>query len=241
MSPDPDAIPVFKFATAELDGDGKITIATKRATQKLVAPMAKPVDPELDPRGIHYTENVTQNYTVQRVVKEKDKDGKEVLKTVAETRTRTVPLSRFRKRNAEEQAEFEKKVAEKKKEGANSDEAKIAAAVATNVTQEYEVQVPYSVEEDGKAVTKTRAEKRTRTIVVYRGKTETTPSINSKTYAMEKVKCFGIDGIKLDQATIKKRLTERRPCILINSEQGISPYFQSLLNPEAIFVVEPKE
>ena len=241
MSPDPDALPVFKFATAELDDDGNITIATKHATQKLVAPIQEAVDPEIDPRGIAYIEKVAQKFTVFRVVKEKDEDGNEVDTPVPETRTRTVPMTRYRKRTEKEQAEYEKKVAEHEKEQANSKEEKIAVAVPTTVSQPYQVSVPEKVEEDGKIVTKTRVETRTRAITVYRGKTETTPALETKTYAMDKVAFFGIDGGKLDETTVKNRLSERKPVILLNSEKGITPYFESLLNPEAIFVVVTKE
>ena len=239
MSPDPDALPVFKFATAQLDGKGNIIVATKRAKQELVAPMAAKVDPALDPKGIPYTENVTQNYTVSVPYTEMV-DGTPVTKMRTETRTRSVPVRRFRKRNAKEQAEFEEKVAEHeaKMKSGEIETPKVAPAVSTMVTQEYQVQVPYTVVEDGRNVTKTRAETRTRTLNVLRGKTETTTTVNSTKMPLEKVKCFGVDGTELDEATLKERLSERKPVVLLNSAKAVSfEYFKHLLNPDAIFVV----
>ena len=240
MSPDPDALPVFKFATAQLDGKGNIVVATKRARQKLVAPPAASIDPELDPKGIRYTENVTQNYTVMVPYTEKGDDGVVVTKTRTETRTRNVPVTRFRRRNEAEQAKFEKKVAEHeaKVKSGEIKTPKVAPAVSTSVTQEYQVQVPYTVEEDGKNVTRTRAETRTRTLMVLRGKTETTATVNSTKISLEKAQCFGVDGKALDEATLKERLTERQPVVLLNSAKAVSfEYFKQLLHPNAIFVV----
>lgn len=240
LSPDPDAIPVFRFATAEVDESGQIRIATKSATQTLVAPMPGPVDPEIDPRGIPYTEKVTQNYTVHRVVKEKDKDGKEVRVTKAETRSRVVPVTRYRKRNEEQQAEFEKKVAEHKAK--EKDSGNPEAAVATKVEQEYTVNVPERIiNENGDVTMQTKAQTRTRTITVYRGETKTDASVSVKTWAMDKVQCFDVSGEALDLDVVKDRLSERQPVILVSSEQGISPYFEKLLNPEAILIVTPSK
>ena len=241
MSPDPDALPVFKFATAELDDDGNITIATKKVKQQLVAPRQATVAAELDPSGIRYTENVTQTYTVTVPYTETDDDGNNIQKFRTETRTRTVPVMRYRKRNAEEQAKFEKKVAAHEAKMKEEDKTKVAPAKATQVQQSYQVNVPYTENVDGEEIARTRSEMRTRTVTVYRGKTNTTAKIQSKAYPLKEVKCFGIDGSQLDEDTIKKRLSERQPVILINSEQGITPFFESLLNPEAIFVVTPKQ
>lgn len=243
MSPDPDALPVFKFATAELTEDGKIKIATKAPIQSLVAPMPGAVDPEFDPRGIVSTENVTQNYTVMVPYTETLGDGTQVQKTRTETRTRMVPVRRFRKRNAEEQEEFEKLVAEKKKQDAekNSGQEEIEPASQVNVEQEYQIQIPYTETVNGKSVTKVRSENRTRTVIAYRGKTNTTSKVVANEYETDAVKCFSVDGTELDQAEISKRLADRQPVVLINSEKAISPYFESILHPNAMFVVTPKQ
>lgn len=240
MSSDPDALPLFRFAMAEVDDDGNIVIATKSAKQELVAPMAAQIDPERDPKGIRYTENVAQNYTVSVPYTEKDDDGNTTTKMRVETRTRTVPVVRYRKRNDEEQAEFEKKVVEHeaKIKSGEIKEPEIKPAVPTQVTQEYQVQVPYTVVEDGKNVTRTRAETRTRMVMVLRGKTETTTTVSSTKLALGKVQCFSVDGTELDEVAIKERLSERRPVVLLNSSKGVSfEYFKHLLNPDAMFVV----
>lgn len=241
MSPDPDALPVFRFATAELNEDGNVTIATKQSTQTLVAPMPKTPSAELDPKGIRYTENMSQTYTVAIPYTETDEDGNTKTKMRHETRTRTIPVTRYRKRNAEQQAEFEKRVAEEKEKQEESDDAKVKPAVSTNVTQEYTVNVPFSVDVDGETVTRTRSETRKSTVVVFRGKTETKSTLNKKTLPVDKLKCYDIDGVELDVETIKLRLTERQPVILVTSVEGITPFFRALLNPEATFIITPEE
>jgi len=243
MSPDPDAIPVFKFATAELDGEGNITIATRRSKQKLVAPMATPVSAELDPKGIRFTENVVQNYTVQVPYTETDGEGNVTTKMRVETRTRTVPVRRYRKRNEEEQSEFEQAVAEHeaKLKSEENEKGKVEPAVPTPVAQEYQVQVPYTVMVDGVPKTETRAETRTRTVMVMRGKTETTSTVETNSVSLEKVRVFGVDGTELDEATIKERLSERKPVVMLNSAKAVSfEYFESLLNSDAVFLVVSK-
>ena len=239
MSSDPDQLPVFRFATAQMDSKGNIVIATSSATQKLVAPLSGSVDPELDPKGIRYTENVTQNYTVSVPYTETDEDGNVTMRTRTETRTRTVPVVRFRKRNEEEQEAFDEKVAEHKAKMKSVEDE--ASAVATNVAQHYQVQVPYTEVVDGKKVPRTRVETRTRTLTVYRGKTETTMSVNSTKMALDKVTCFSVDGKELTEETIKKRLSERKPVFLVSSADAISfEYFKYLLKEDSIFVVVNK-
>ena len=241
MSPDPDALPVFRFATAELDKEGNVTIATKQSTQTLIAPMPGAVSADLDPSGIRYTENVTQNYTVTIPYTEKDEDGNVTTKMRTETRTRTVPVTRHRKRNAEEQAEFEKRVAEEKEKRKSSDEPEIKPAIANQVEQKYTVNVQFVEEEDGEKVVKTGTQTRTRMVTVYRGKSETKSTLDTNSWPVEKLKCYDIDGVELDVETIKHRLTERQPVILVTSAEGITPFFKSLLNPEATFIVTPKK
>lgn len=239
MSSDPDQLPVFRFATAQMDSKGNIVIATSSATQKLVAPLSGSVDPELDPKGIRYTENVMQNYTVSVPYTETDEDGNVTMRTRTETRTRTVPVVRFRKRNEEEQEAFDEKVAEHKAKMKSVEDE--ASAVATNVAQQYQVQVPYTEVVDGKKVPRTRVETRTRTLTVYRGKTETTMSVNSTKMALDKVTCFSVDGKELTEETIKKRLSERKPVFLVSSADAISfEYFKYLLKEDSIFVVVNK-
>ena len=239
MSSDPDQLPVFRFATAQMDSKGNIVIATSSATQKLVAPLSGSVDPELDPKGIRYTENVMQNYSVSVPYTETDEDGNVTMRTRTETRTRTVPVVRFRKRNEEEQEAFDEKVAEHKAKMKSVEDE--ASAVATNVAQHYQVQVPYTEVVDGKKVPRTRVETRTRTLTVYRGKTETTMSVNSTKMALDKVTCFSVDGKELTEETIKKRLSERKPVFLVSSADAISfEYFKYLLKEDSIFVVVNK-
>ncbi|MFK7768843.1 MAG: hypothetical protein AB8B55_16605 [Mariniblastus sp.] len=245
MSPDPSALPVFRFATAEVSDDGMAKVSTTAVTQTLVAPSpgSSSVSPELNPRGIIYTENVTQNYTVM-VPETTTVDGKKTTIMRTETRTRTVPVKRFRKRNAEEQAEFEKKLAESKKKAAEKGEdAKpvIEPAKMVQITTPYTVTVPYTEIVDGVPTTRTRQETRTRSMQVMRGKTETKSKIVTSKYKIGDLKAYSVTGKELDQATIEERISERTPVILINDAKAIAPYFQSLLKPETIFLVCPTE
>ena len=243
MSSDPDQLPVFRFATAQMDSKGNIVIATSRARQKLVAPLSGNVDPELDPKGILYTENVMQNYTVSVPYTEKDEDGNLITKIRTETRTRSVPVTRYRKRNEDEQEAFDEKMAEHKAKmkSGEIEAPKVMPAVATTVAQEYQTQVPYTVVEDGKKVTRTRVETRTRTVSVYRGQTETTMSVNSTKMALDKVTCYSVDGKELTEAIIKERLSERKPVFLVSSADASSfEYFIYLLKEDSIFVVVNK-
>ena len=231
-SPDPAALPTFRFAIAELDGSGKVMVATKVATQKLLVPVHVSVDSDVDPRGIPYTETVTQNYTVS-VPYTENVDGKPVTRTRTETRTRAVPVIRFRKRNKEEQAEFDKQMAKNEEDNIPV----IKTARTEQKTETYTVNVPYTEVVDGRSITKMRQEKRTRTVSVTRGETETKTSIDSETYELGKIKCFSVDGSELSQKAIQKRLGERQPVILINSPKGIAPYFKKLLKEDTIFMV----
>ena len=235
-SPDPAALPTFRFAVAELDGSGKVTVATKIATQKLLVPMDVTLDPDEDPRGIPYTENVIQNYTVS-VPYTENVDGKSITRMRQETRTRTVPVRRFRKRNEKEQTEFDKRMAEIKKE----DRPVTKTARTEQKTETYTVNVPYTETVDGRNVTRMRQEKRTRTVSVTRGETETKTSIDSNSYDMEKIKCYSVDGSEMPQEAIQKKLGERKPVVLINNVEGIVPYFKQLLKEDTIFMVCPEK
>ncbi len=243
MSTDPSALPVFKFATAEIS-DGKVVVSTTKAEQKLLAPMpgGSALSPELDPKGIAYTENVTQSYTVAVPYTEMV-SGKAVTRTRMETRTRTVPVARYRARNAEEQAEHEKAVEEKKKEDAEKgvEKPEIEPATVEMVQQTYAVSVPYTEMVDGVPTTRTRTETRTRTMQVTRGKTETKGKTVSSSYKIEEIKAYTVAGKELDQDAIKDRIAERAPVIVINSKKAISPYFEAILKPGTLFLVCPEK
>lgn len=231
MSPDPKALPTFKFAMAKLNNNGEVEVATALAIQKLIAPIAPSIDLS---EGIPFTENVQQNYMVQ-VPYTEEVNGKKVTRMRTETRTRTVPVTRIRKRTPEEQAKYEKKM-EKEKE-AKKDEPEIEYAKKETVTAIYSIQVPYTEMVDGKTVTKSRSETRTRTVNVMRGTTETTAKIKKTTYKLDSVKCFSVDGTELESSDIKERMAEKCPVILINSKKAIGPYFEAILKPETLFMV----
>ena len=232
MSPDPSALPTFKFAMAKLNDDGEVEVATTSATQKLIAAIGG-TKPDLS-KGIPYTENVTQTYTVS-VPYTEVVDGVSVTRTRAETRTRQVLVTRYRKRNAEEQAEYDKKV--KKEKAADKVKPKIDYAKNEKVRSTYSINVPYTEMVDGKAVTRMRVETRARTMQVLRGTTETMAKTEKKSYKMANVKCFSVDGTELDPAAAKKRLSENSPVILINGPKAIAPYFEAILKPNALFMV----
>ena len=232
MSPDPSALPTFKFAMAKLNDDGDVEVATTSATQKLIAAIGGG-GPDLS-KGIPYVENTTQNYTVSVPYTELV-DGVSVNRTRTETRTRTVPVTRYRKRNAKEQAEYDKKV--EKEKAAGKAKPKVDYARPESVRKTYSVKVPYTEVVDGESVTRIRIETRTATIQVLRGTTETEAKTETISYKMAKVKCFSVDGTELDPAATKKRLSENSPVILINHQNAIAPYFEAILKPNALFLV----
>ena len=181
-----------------------------------------------------------EKFTVNRFVMRKDENGKDIKVTVPAIRNRKMPVTRYRKRTTEEQEEYEKKLAEHEARQEEPNGPK--AAVATQVIQKYTVNVPHrEVNGNGDVTVKNKPEPRTRKITVYRGKSETTESISTKAWPLEQVKCFDVRGDLLDDATIKNRLAERQPVILVTSEQGILPYFENLLSPNAMFVITPQD
>ena len=245
-SPDPSALPVFKFATAELN-DGNIVVTTAAAKQKLIASLpgsGGSVAPEIDPRGIRHTANVAQTYSVA-VPYTETVGGKAVTRMRTETRTRTVPVTRYRKRNAEEQTEFEEAVKAKKKEdaekGLEEKEPEIEPAKMVMVQTPYTVSVPYTEVVDGVPTARMRQETRTRSMQVVRGKTETTAKVISTKYKFGEVKAYSINGKELDEDKLKDCISDRSPVILINNAKAITPYFEAILKPETVFLVCPEK
>ncbi len=244
QSTDPSALPVFKFATVEIS-DGKVIVSTASATQKLLAPNPTNaiVDPALNPAGIIYTENVTQTYTVM-VPTSVVKDGKTITVMVPQTKTRAVPVQRIRQRNAEEQAEFEKKVAAKKKELAEQKAKKkpeVEPAKLESVTIQRVVQMPYTETVDGESVRRLRLGTQSQQLSVLRGKTKTTAVVKSAEYEIGKIKAYTVNGTEIPESKLEDRISDRIPVILVNNPQAISPYFQALLKPNTIFLVCPEK
>lgn len=244
MSPDPDAIPRYQFAVAAINGD-KVEIFTTTTEQKLLARMPN-ATPAKAPQGhVFYTENVTQNYTVS-VPYTEDVDGKKITRIRTETRTRTVPVRRTRKMNEKElAAEKEKAKEEPEKEKDKKEEVAEQKPVATQVPVQipYTINVPYTeVDDDGNQIQRFREEKRTRTAMVVRGKTETTSKSSKSSYKLDKIQCFNVSGTAVDMETLqaKAKEEERVPVILIQSKDHIDPYFELILKPETLFVVIDK-
>ena len=233
-SPDPSGLGTYQFGTMEIDENGKVTIMTMSATQNLLAPSPGLENPSLNPKGVPYTERVQQTYTVM-VPYTENVNGNPVTKMRAETRTRLVNVTRFRKRNEKEQAEFEKKLAEAKAKGEDKPTMEPAKLQVRDV--KYRVTVPYTEMVDGQPQNKTRTEVRTRKIQVLTGKTETKPKLNKAPTSLDQLKCFDLDGKPIDQGIVKERILERTPIILINSPKAIAPYFKAILKPDAMFVV----
>ena len=206
-SPDPAAIHSYQFATAEIDDQGDITIATKTAKQTLMAPDPNSTGTEFDPRGIRVTKN----------------NG----------------ALRYRDRTPEEQADFEKRVAERKAKQESGELPK--PATSERIQEEYVSSVTKKiVDKEGKVILVRGLELRERSVWVLRGQSTTEESISTKVYRSAAVKCFGIDGSELDQETIKTRLRERKPVVLIPNTNSITPFFANLLNPDAVFIVTPR-
>ena len=244
QSTDPSALPVFKFATVEIR-DGKVIVSTASATQKLLAPNPTNVvvDPALNPAGIIYTENVTQTYTVM-VPTEVVKDGKSVTVMVPQAKTRTVFVQRVRKRNAKEQAEFEERVAAKKKELAEQKAKKkpeVESAKLESVTIQRVFQMPYTEIVDGESVARLRLATQPQQLSVLRGKTKTTAVVKSAEYEIGKIKAYTVDGTEIPESKLEDRISDRIPVILVNNAQAISPYFKALLKPKTIFLVCPEK
>jgi len=239
MSPDPAALPTYQFAVASLTEDGKIEVLTRRVVQIL---LAKPESMSQKAPDGHtfYTERVRQNYTVMVPTQKEDDEGKKYTVLVPQTQTRMVPVRRTRKMTAEERAEAKKKKAVEGKKVEESSE--IPAATIHQVESEYEVQVPYTeTDKDGNSVQKTRTEKRLRMIAVMRGKTRTQPVQSKDVYAMDGLQVFDVNGEQLKEADIKKRLTERRPVIIVPSRDSIGPYFVELFRPGTVFLVPARK
>ena len=161
-------------------------------------------------------------------------DGKPVLRTRTETRTRTVPVQRFRK----------VKGADKDDDSDEKDETeKVAEAEVPKVEMKkvpYFVQVPYTENVDGKAITKFRLVRRMRTVPIMNS-IKTTSNALVTAFAPQDVEGYSIDGEAIEAEELKKRLVEKAPVILINDAKDIvdKPYFKLILKSDAIFLVEP--
>lgn len=231
-SPDPNALPTFAFVVASLNDDGRIEIKRSVPEQeRLVMPgNAQTV-------GVPYTENVVQTFTVM-VPYTEVVDGKPVTRMRAEKRTRTVPVTRIRrvKPDAKKPQEPDKQ----KPDDPDEKQPDPDKPVVKQVSVPYTVKIPFMVTVDGKQVTKYREETRMRTVSVVRGKTKTAAKVSTESYAVGKVKCYGVDGRPIDEAEIRKRLQEKTPVVLIKDPKAITPYFEVLLHPRAIFMVRPE-
>ena len=162
-----------------------------------------------------FVEMVTQTFEVG-VPYTEEVDGKKVTKVRMEKRTREIPVTRVIAPDVDKDD-------------------------LVQVQQTYTVSIPFREMVDGKPVTRVRHDQRTRTVLVNKNsKAEVVPDIVSDTYELDDVKCFGIDGKSLTSDDVERRLAERKPVILINSEKQIEPYFEHLLQPEIVFVVQPK-
>ena len=170
-SPDPDALASFRFATAEINDEGKIQIVTKSAIQKLLVETPSAPASKLDPRGIRVEEEFEREYTVYRNVMEVDKDGKEVEVSKPEKRTRTQTVVRYRKRTLKEQGEFDKLIAEQKaKQEAGEVPQPIPVTVAVDVLS---TTTKTEVDENGKKTKVRVVGLRPRELTIQRGKTIT--------------------------------------------------------------------
>lgn len=230
MSPDPAAIPTFKFAVAGIGEDGKVVIETASGKQELLA-----IKPPGESTVEIYTENVLQNYTVQVPHTEKV-DGKNVTKMRTETRTRTVPVRRTRKIKLTDE-QLAKIKAEREKAEREGRKEDYATTVMVETT--YTVNIPQVKTVNGKRTTVVVPATRIRMVPVVRGKTKTERVEASDSYAIDKLKCFSVDGTLIEEEKLKELLSDKSPVILIQSKESISPYFSALLKPDAIFVVQP--
>ncbi len=109
--------------------------------------------------------------------------------------------------------------------------------VVVPVQQTFTVQVPYTELVDGKQVTRTRSETRTRTVEVIRGPSKIIAQQVKETVQLDEVSCFSSDGEPLKAKTVKKRLAERAAIILFQDKEQIHPFFKELVKPETVFIV----
>ena len=228
IASDPANMPTFQFAVAEIGKDGKILISTAGAKQTLTAPLPGP-----DPSMEMHTEEVEMTYTVMVQVT-KIVDGKKVTTMVPEQRTRTRKVSRLRKKKLteEEEKEVEKERERRNRMDIAKEETENIPYVATTQVQERDL--------NGNATTRIKHEVRSRAMRIHRG-TSTTERVDAEeSYDVTKLECYRTDGRKLDSETVKDRLAEKAPVILIPGRSSISPYFELLLKKEAMFVVLPE-
>lgn len=232
MSPDPSAMPTFNFAVAELNDEGQFVISTSAVTQVLKASEA--AGPDLS-KGIPYTEMVEEKHTVM-VPSTENVDGKVVTKMKPVERTRKVKVTKYRKRNAEEQAEYEKELELDKDENGEPTSYPPAEPVAVEIP--FTMTIPFNETlSDGTKVMRTKTMTKMRIAQVMRGATETTALVKTSAYAPEKIKFFTVTGEPVASTEVVEMLDEKRPVILINHQKAIAPYFEAILKPGTLFVV----
>ena len=137
-----------------------------------------------------------------------DVDGERKLRT--EHRTRTVPIQRVRPKPG-----FEDKWIEKT----------------------YTVSVPYTEMVGDTTIRRARLETRTRIAHVDEPDPKYVPKEVQTNYAFEKLHYFSTAGKPLTDQEAKDALKKPIPVLLVNNVEFITPYFESMLNPNSLLLV----
>ena len=224
LSPyDGSSVRDIRFATLRLDEPNEnerrtLTISTAVPQLQLNSNQKAKAKADLQDDVEYEIENVVQTYSVH-VPYDVIVDGKSETRMRKESRTRTVPVRRRR----------------------NTD-----GSTEKLVKRSYTVSVPYTEQvelEDGTLMSVTRSRLETRTQFVDPDALPLTfvPNVVSNSFALEKVKCFSRSGDAISVAEVVERLSAGpQACLMINSTEQIVPFFERLLDRDAIILVEPE-
>lgn len=222
LSPyDGSSIRDIRFATLRLDEPNeneRRTLTISTAVPELQPNSSQKANGDSQDEVEYEIENVVQTYSVH-VPYDVVVDGKTKTRMRKESRTRTVPVRRWR--NTEGSTE-------------------------ELVERSYTVSVPYTEQvqlEDGTmmSVTRSRLETRTQFIDPDALPLKFVPRVISNSFALEQAKCFSRSGDAISVAEVVEKLSAGpQACLIINSIEQIVPFFERLLDPDAIILVEPE-
>lgn len=161
--------------------------------------------------GEPYTENVIQTYSVH-VPYTAMTDGVPETKMRTEHRTRTVPIQRVRPKPGEED-QWEEKT--------------------------YTVSVPYTERVGDMVVRRARLETRTRMAHVDEPPRKFVPSPAISSCRIENLECYSTAGTELTTGETKRALQTPTPVILVSHADYITNFFEALMKPNTILIVNP--
>ena len=191
--------PFYRFVTVQHSGPDCVDIWSS-------VPYLQPVEVE----GETYVENTIQTYGVQIPYTERI-DGQLFTRFRTEHRTRTVPVTRFRKQLEE--------------------------STDAHVEQTYTVSVPYTEFVGGVSVTRSRLETRTRLASQNEIPHTLASKPESNTHKFNALRFFDTRGVTLAADELLTNVGICFQAIQIAEVDHVVPYFEKLLNPETKFVI----